>query len=99
SADVEIAVASMPQGLDPDEYLIKQGAAEFEKLIASAPDALSYVWKQMRRQFQASEDNLTQQQKLAEKYLELLGAARGKTIDPLRWGKIISDASDKTGIP
>jgi len=99
SAEVEIAVASMPAGLDPDEYLLKHGPEEFDKLIAAAPDALNYVWKQMRRQFQATDDNITQQQKLAEKYLELLGTARGKTIDPLRWGKIISDASDKTGIP
>jgi DNA primase len=100
SADVQIAVATMPQGMDPDEFLLKHGAAEFDKLLSDAPDALSHVWKQMIRQFLATEDNVTNQQKAAEKYLDLLGAARGtRAIDSLRWGSIIADASKKTKIP
>src|SRR5215211_4238167 len=34
---IEIAIASMPEGIDPDEYLIEHGAQAFEKLIADAP--------------------------------------------------------------
>ena len=48
---VEIAIAPMPPGVDPDEYLLKEGAEAFEKLIAAAPDALAYKWKQLARQF------------------------------------------------
>src|SRR6185295_10648414 len=31
---VEIAIASIPDGLDPDEFLLKHGLAAFEKLLA-----------------------------------------------------------------
>ena len=33
---IEIAIASMPEGLDPDEYLLKHGAEGFAKLLADA---------------------------------------------------------------
>src|SRR2546428_13303597 len=37
---VEIAVASMPEGLDPDEFLLKFGAEGLGKLVRGSVDAL-----------------------------------------------------------
>jgi hypothetical protein len=43
---------------------------------------------------------LTSQQKAIEQYLDMLGAARGgSTIDPLRWGAILTRVSRLTEIP
>jgi len=97
---VEVAIASMPEGKDPDEYLLEHGAGEFQKLLDAAQDALSYKWKQLVRQFSASEDNLTGQQRAIEAYLDLLAGARGVgPIDPLRWGAALTRVSRLTQIP
>jgi DNA primase len=98
--DVEIAVASMPDGVDPDEYVMQHGADGFDKLIAGASDVLSYKWDQMFRQFQASGGDLTGQQKAVEAYLELLSAARlAGPVDQMRWGAVLARVSRLTGIP
>jgi len=73
---IEIAIASMPEGVDPDEYLIANGAEAFEKVLATASDALAFKWKLLDRQFAASDD-LTGRQKAVEEYLGTLAAARG----------------------
>src|SRR5205823_6883522 len=44
---VEIAIASMPEGVDPDEYLLQHGADGFAKLLSDASDAVTYKWKQL----------------------------------------------------
>src|SRR4051812_45160214 len=98
--DVEIAVASMPDGVDPDEYVMQHGAGGFDKLIAGASDVLTYKWDQMFRQFQASGEDLTGQQKAIEAYLELLSSARqAGPVDQMRWGSVLARVSRLTGIP
>jgi DNA primase len=96
---VEIGIASMPAGLDPDEFLMQHGIEAFEKLLAEAQDALSFKWRQLRREF-ASRDDLTGQQQAVSGYLELLAAARGAgPIDPIRWGQVLTRVSRLTEIP
>jgi DNA primase len=98
--DVEIAIASMPAGVDPDEYVMQHGADGFDKLIAGASDVLSYKWDQMFRQFQESAGDLTGQQKAVEAYLELLASARqAGPVDQMRWGAVLARVSRLTGIP
>jgi DNA primase len=97
---VEIAVATMPAGLDPDEFLIKEGTAGFERLIGGAADALEYAWKQLARRFVRESGDLTGQQKAAQQYLELLaGARRGGPVDTIRWGSALARVSRLTDIP
>jgi DNA primase len=96
--DVEIAIASMPDGVDPDEYLIAHGAQAFEnQVIGQAKDVLAFKWSQMMRQFKASGDDLTGRQKAVEAYLELLASARESgAMDQLRWGGVLSRVSRLT---
>ena len=97
---VDFAIASMPQGVDPDEFLIENGAAAFQALLDGASDALSYKWKQLVRQFNASGADLTGQQKAIETYLELLSRARSSgPVDTLRWGAALARVSRLTDIP
>ena len=97
---VEIGVATMPAGLDPDEFLLKEGAGGFEQLIGGAADALEYAWKQLVRRFVRESGDLTGQQKAAQQYLELLATARrGGPVDTLRWGSALARVSRLMDIP
>lgn len=96
---IEIAIASMPEGVDPDEYLIAHGAEAFEKVLSNASDALTFKWRLLDRQFAAS-TNLTGRQKAVEEYLGTLAAARGSgPVDAIRWGQALSRVSRLTDVP
>ena len=41
--EIEIAVATLPEGLDPDEFFLNYGVEAFDKLLADATDALSGI--------------------------------------------------------
>jgi DNA primase len=97
---VEVAIAQMPQGKDPDEYLLEHGADGFQKLLDGAQDALEYKWKKLARQFSANENNLTGKQTAVKTYLDLLAGARGLgPIDSIRWGLVLTQVSKLTQIP
>jgi DNA primase len=97
---IEIVIASIPDGVDPDEFLLKNGAEAFNRLLDGATDALSYKWKQLVRQFNDSGGDLTGQQKAVEAYLEVLASARGSgPVDALRWGSALARVSRLTDIP
>lgn len=96
---IEIAIASMPEDLDPDEYLLKHGAAGFEKVLSNALDALSFKWKLLSDRFNATDD-LTARQKAVEQYMEELAVARGTgPVDAVRWGMALQRVSRMTDIP
>ena len=97
---IEVLVASMPDGLDPDEFMLEHGAEEFNKIIAGAQDALNYKWRQLDRRYRASDGDMTGQQKAVEEYLTMLADARGRgPVDTLRWGAALTRVSRLTGIP
>jgi DNA primase len=97
---VEIAIASLPDGLDPDEFLLAHGAAAFEKVLDDATDALAYKWKALSRRFVAETGDLTGQQKAVEAYLEVLAQARGGgPVDAMRWGSALARVSRLLEIP
>ncbi len=100
---VEIAIASIPEDLDPDEYLLKHGVEGFNALLDNAQDALTYKWKQLANGF--DESDLTSQQKAVREYLDLLAGARDSgdgtrgPVDPIRWGQSLQRVSRLTGMP
>lgn len=97
---IEIAIASIPEDLDPDEYLLKHGAAAFDNLLKSANDALAFKWKLLQKDYDAADGNLTGQQKAVQEYLALLAAARGSgPVDPIRWGQVLRRTERLTGVP
>lgn len=100
SQDIEIAVATLPDAVDPDEFLLARGLEAFDAVIRDARDVLSYKWTVLARQFQASAGDLTGQKKAVEAYLGLLASARGAgPVDPLRWGAALARVSRLTEIP
>lgn len=96
---VELKIAAIPNGMDPDEFLLARGLDEFERVIADAHDALAYKWRQLERKYRASDD-LTGQQSAIQEYLEVLASARGSgPVDPIRWGATLTRVSRLTQIP
>ncbi len=96
---VEIAIASLPDGMDPDEYLLAHGAEAFDGVLKGAADALTFTWRQLDRQFRASTD-MTGRQKAVQQYLGMLSAARKSgPVDDLRWGSALARVQRLTDIP
>lgn len=96
---VEISIATMPDGVDPDEYVMEHGAEGFSQLLSNSADALTYKWKQLVRRF-GETDELTGQTKAVEAYLSTLAKARGTgPVDTLRWGQALARVSRLTSIP
>ncbi len=98
---VEIHVASLPEEMDPDEFLLKYGVEAFERILKEAPDALSYQWKLLCRRLEA-EEGLTGRQKAAETFLRQLADARDASgqgqIDPIRWGGVLTRMAGLVGL-
>jgi DNA primase len=86
--------------LDPDEFLLKHGAAAFNATLSQAMDALTYAWKQLNSRFIQRANDLTGQQKAVDEYLALLaGAKQSGHVDPIRWGAALHRVSRLTGMP
>src|SRR5687768_4447374 len=96
---VDVAVADLPAGLDPDEFLQREGREAFEQRIASAADALTFYWRLMQRRFDAQE-SVTGRERALKEYLATISAARDAagTIDPDRWGAILLRIQKHTGL-
>jgi DNA primase len=98
--DVEIAIASTPEGVDPDEFIMQNGPEGFDRLVNDARDDLSYTCGSMSKRFEDAGDSLTGQQKAVESYLELLSTARASgPVDQMRWGGVLARVSRLTGMP
>jgi DNA primase len=96
---IDIAIATIPDGLDPDEFIIERGVKDFRDLLDSAIDALTYKWRSLRASLSAAE-GLTGEQKAVSAYLDLLVEARKSgPVDEIRWGAALSRVSKLTDIP
>ncbi len=96
---IEVLIGTIPEKLDPDEYLLKHGAQGMQQIIDGAQDALSYKWKQLDQRYRSSDGDITGQQKAVEEYLQAMSDARaGGPVDSLRWGAAVTRVSRLTGI-
>jgi DNA primase len=100
SQPIEIAVATLPEGKDPDEVLLEKGAAGFEQIIDSAQPALDYLWKRLAGEFMENESDLTGQQKAVEEFLKRMALARQSgMVDANRWLMVMGRVSKMTKVP
>ena len=95
---VDVAVAELPAGVDPDEFLQEHGREAFEQIVDKAADALTFYWRQMHRQFDAA--TVTGREKALGEYLKTIGDARDAagTVDVARWGSILMRVQKTTGL-
>ena len=85
--DIEIAIATLPAGTDPDEFLLNQGAEEFAVLVDLSRNPLDYQWDLVTRH----SGSITEHQKHITDYLELLvRASVGKSIKAERLQNVLA---------
>ena len=96
AAGLEVRVMSVPENLDPDEYIKKYGKDEFEKLIEQALPLPDYKLKILGEAFPIDSPDATKRNNALPKYVK--GAlAMLRSLDDVRQAQYIVAVSAKTG--
>lgn len=95
-AGLEVKVMSVPEKLDPDEYIKKYGADEFEKLIDQALPLPDYKLKLLDNAFDIRSADQARRNDALQKYVK--GALiMLKQLDDVRQAQYAGEVSRKTG--
>ena len=93
---VEIGIATLPDGQDPDEFVVSSGAEAFAEVLAGAMTPLEYHWRQVTRQ---AGDSLTGRERAIGGFLELIAKAKAAGNVPVeRWGPAMMQVARSTGL-
>ena len=96
NAGLEVRVMSVPENLDPDEYIKKYGKDAFEKLIDQALPLPDYKLKILGEAFPIDSTDATKRNNALPKYVK--GALNMlRTLDDVRQATYIDVVSAKTG--
>jgi DNA primase len=87
----EIKILSLPENLDPDEYIIKYGKENLINLIKNSDDVLTFLWKEAEKKHK---DDDTQVPLLKD----LVEIAK-KIKDPAKRFEFIKKISERTKFP
>lgn len=71
--DVDLRILTLPEGLDPDEFLAAQGAEALRELVANAPEALDFKLGCLQSKYPVK--SLDGRQRILEEMLQLLASA------------------------
>ncbi|MEM6562700.1 MAG: DNA primase, partial [Planctomycetota bacterium] len=83
---IEIGIATLPPGTDPDEFVKEHGAEGFAALLERAQDPLDYHFDRLQQRL-AADDSVTAAQRANAEYLDMIRKARaGKSVPVERWG-------------
>jgi DNA primase len=94
---LELAVVTLPDGLDPDEFLLRHGAAEFEKVCAQAADAVGFKWKQLTARLDLRPGDLLGRQTAVRDFMAFLSAMAQRTgRQPKGWDSTLARAARLT---
>jgi DNA primase len=100
SAPVEIAVATLPEGLDPDELFLKLGADAFAKLIDQAVTPLEFFWNADRTRLLAEGGSQSDQQSAIDAFLNRMsGLLEHPETDSIKLLSALARLGHKAGIP
>lgn len=95
-AGLDVKVMSVPERLDPDEYIKKYGSAEFEKLIEGALPLPDYKLKLLADAFDINSPDASKRNDALSKYVK--GAlVMLKQLDDVRQAQYIAAVSIITG--
>ncbi len=93
--DVDLRVLTLPEGLDPAEFLERHGESAFRELCEAAPEALDFKWQvTVARIGTATVDS---RQRLLSEMLELIVAAP-KLANTPREAVILGMVSQRLGV-
>lgn len=96
NAGLEVKVMSVPERLDPDEYIKKYGAEAFEKLIEQALPLPDYKLQLLDNKFDIRSTDAAKRNDALQKYVK--GALiMLKQLDDVRQAQYVAEVSRKTG--
>lgn len=94
----EVAVAIVPDGQDPADYVSGRGPDAFKSLLQSAIGALEFKWRRTLQAFRARGQHA--QRDAAEAFLEFVARVTvSGGIDPLEQGLLIGKLADLLSLP
>jgi DNA primase len=97
---VQVRVATIPQGKDPCDFCLAEGIDAFGELIDQAPDALQYVWDRRLRAFRQAGGNLADRQRVVEDFLRLVASSEVYgAIDEVRRGQLAQHIGHILNVP
>ncbi len=71
---IDIKVASVPNGKDPCDFIAENGKEAFEKIIENAVDIMQFKWARLKEKFQADQ-TLAGQKAAVEEFLNTIATA------------------------
>ncbi|MEM6394473.1 MAG: DNA primase [Planctomycetota bacterium] len=98
TGDVDMAIAILPGGQDPDELLRAGGIEAWETALSGAEDALDFLLRLMEEQFNDAA-GVTAKQQTAERFLERLAGLGFAKAGTLRRGLVVQRLSGMLRLP
>lgn len=89
SEPIDVAIAVLPEGLDPADLLAKDdGPKRWREAMDGATDAMAFHFARVRRSFEAV-DTTTGKQRIATDYLRTLVQLGLRQLEPTRKGMVL----------
>ncbi|MEM7682295.1 MAG: DNA primase [Planctomycetota bacterium] len=90
TAEVDIGVAVLPEGQDPDEFLAQPGGTErWVEMVDQAEDAVGFEFARLEGQLNSAQ-TLSGRAAAAQAFLDRLAQRQGGALDPIRQGLVAS---------
>ena len=97
SQQIEVRLASLPNGMDPCDFLQSRGKEAFEELIEGSVEALDYKWRRMSERLEAA-DTVNGRRQATEEFLESMTSAMEQgQVDEISRGFILNHIAKLTG--
>jgi DNA primase len=90
---IDIAIASVPQGKDPCDFLLAQGKEPFAKIIENATDVFTFKWARLNANL-GSQPTLAGKKQAVDEYLDAIATAiTAGNVSTIERGLIINNLS------
>jgi len=90
---IDIAIAAVPQGKDPCDFLLAQGKEPFVKIIENATDVFAFKWARLNANL-GSQPTLAGKKQAVDEYLDAIATAiTAGNVSAIERGLIVNNLS------
>jgi DNA primase len=90
---IDIAIAAVPQGKDPCDFLLAQGKEPFAKIIDNATDVFTFKWARLNANL-GSQPTLAGKKQAVDEYLDAIATAiTAGNVSAIERGLIVNNLS------
>ncbi len=98
SQNIDVRIATVPEGKDPCEFLLARGSEAFAEVIDSAQDVLSYKWKRFKGEFDSTDSTVKKKQAVDEYLSVIAKAINSGYLDNISRGLVVGRISNLIGV-